>query len=122
MAWSGYIELLKHMVSFTVQSVHKTRPGRDRTVTAPEMARTGGTGLGACCFVSRCKCHQGTSHMSILLMKCSCPCAAGLRGSPGAMSVSAGSLNGRNGGLGGAPARWAAAQPPMHACKQAWCM
>ena len=53
MAWPGYLELLKHMVSFAVHSVHKTRPGRDRTVTAPETARTGGTGLGACCFVSR---------------------------------------------------------------------
>ena len=105
MAWPGYLELLKHMVSFAVHSVHSNRPGRDRTVTAPEMVRTCDTGLGACRSVSGYGWQQRISHMSTLLMKCSCPCAAGVRGKAGAMSVSAGSVNRRNGGLGGAPAR-----------------
>ena len=53
MAWSGCLELLKHMGSFTVQSVHQIMPGSDIVVTAPERAHTCGTGLEACCFVSR---------------------------------------------------------------------
>ena len=55
------------MVSFIQHSICNSTPKGDRTVTAPEMARTCGTGQEACCVVSRSGCHHSASHMYTLL-------------------------------------------------------
>ncbi len=108
------------MLSFILEFICNSTPKGDRTVTAPEMARTCGTGLEACWVVSRFGCHHSASDVHVLLTECSCSCAAGICGKAGVISASAGSVYGRSGGLEGAPARWAALQPLMHVHKEAW--